>query len=216
MTYLLIILPAAVLLTLLLLHEKRGNRKALLAIKTLLSLLFVATAAIQPRPVPVFFLYIFIGLILCLAGDVFLALPEEFFKKGLVAFLLGHVFYILGFASLTKAAQWFSPGALFFFLLSAIVFFWLRPKLGAMLGPVLAYIAVITVMVTVAWAVFRDPAVPAPGRWSVLMGAVLFYLSDIFVARNKFVRNEFLNRLAGLPLYYLGQFLLAFSPGMVR
>jgi hypothetical protein len=35
------------------------------------------------------------------------------------------------------------------------------------------------------------------------------------VARNKFIRNEFLNRLVGLPLYYLGQFLLAFSIGQV-
>jgi uncharacterized membrane protein YhhN len=212
---LLIILPAAVLLTLLLLHEKRGNRKTALAVKTVLSLLFVAAAAVQPRPVAGFFLYVFAGLILCLAGDVFLALPEKFFKAGLAAFLLGHGFYILGFAAPTKVRLWFSPGALFFVVLGAAVFLWLRPRLGAMLGPVLAYVAVITVMVAGAWAVFREPAVPAPGRWLVLTGAVAFYLSDVFVARNKFIRNEFLNRLVGLPLYYLGQFLLAFSVGRV-
>jgi hypothetical protein len=49
----------------------------------------------------------------------------------------------------------------------------------------------------------------------ILAGAVSFYFSDVFVARNKFINNEFRNRLVGLPLYYLGQFLLAFSPGMV-
>jgi uncharacterized membrane protein YhhN len=215
MIYLFMILPAGVLLPLLLFHEKRANRKSALAVKTLLSLLFVAAGAIQPCPVAGFYLYILAGLVLCLAGDVFLALPEKFFKAGLAAFLLGHVFYILGFAALTNAELWFSAGALFFFILSAAVFLWLRASLGSLLVPVLAYIAVITVMAAAAWAVFREPAVPAPGRWLVLTGAVSFYFSDIFVARNKFLGNEFVNRLVGLPLYYLGQFLLAFSIGRV-
>jgi len=186
-----------------------------LATKTLLSLLFVATAAIQPHLVSGYYLFVLIGLILCLAGDVFLALPEKFFKAGLVAFLLGHVFYIIGFAALTKIAQWFSTGALAFFIVSGIVFFWLRPHLGDMLGPVLVYIVVITVMVSAAWAVFRETALPVSGRVLILAGAVSFYFSDVFVARNKFINNEFRNRLVGLPLYYLGQFLLAFSPGIV-
>lgn len=51
------------------------------------------------------------------------------------------------------------------------------------------------------------------GRFMVLIGAVLFYISDIFVARNRFIKKEYLNRLCGLPLYYCGQFLLAFSIG---
>ncbi|MFW6361887.1 MAG: lysoplasmalogenase family protein, partial [Spirochaetota bacterium] len=41
----------------------------------------------------------------------------------------------------------------------------------------------------------------------------LFFTSDIFVARNKFVADGFINRLLGLPLYYGGQFLLALSIG---
>jgi hypothetical protein len=50
-------------------------------------------------------------------------------------------------------------------------------------------------------------------RLLVLCGAFSFYLSDIFVARQRFVTPSFFNRLAGLPLYYLGQFLLASTPG---
>ncbi|HDP24776.1 MAG TPA: lysoplasmalogenase, partial [Deltaproteobacteria bacterium] len=42
-----------------------------------------------------------------------------------------------------------------------------------------------------------------------------FYISDIFVARNRFVKQEFINRALGLPLYYLGQFLIAFSLGQL-
>ena len=212
MNHFLIIFLATVLLSLLLFHEKKENRKAALITKTLLSLLFVFTAFIQPHSSINYFQYLIGGLILCLIGDVFLGLPEKFFKAGLVAFLLGHVFYILSFATLTNIGQWGSLGALLLFLISAIVFFWLRPRLGAMIVPVFIYILVITVMISAAWGVFWKTTLPASGRALILLGAISFYLSDVFVARNKFIRNEFLNRLVGLPLYYLGQFLLAFSP----
>ncbi len=206
---------AAILLPLLLVHEKKEKSKPVLMTKTVLSLLFVITAAVQPHPISNYYLYLFVGLIFCLAGDVCLALPKKFFKAGLAAFLLGHVFYIVGFTTLTRIGQWFSPGALFFFILSAVVFFRLRPHLGVMRGPVFIYVVVITVMVSAAWAVFWKTALPASGRALIFLGALSFYFSDVFVARNKFVKNEFLNRLVGLPLYYLGQFLLAFSPGWI-
>jgi hypothetical protein len=41
--------------------------------------------------------------------------------------------------------------------------------------------------------------------------AVSFYFSNVFVARDRFLKPEFLNRLIGLPLYYFGQFLLPFQ-----
>jgi len=45
---------------------------------------------------------------------------------------------------------------------------------------------------------------------------VSFYISDLFVARDRFFKTEFSNRLLGLPLYYAGQFLLAFSVGLIK
>ena len=53
------------------------------------------------------------------------------------------------------------------------------------------------------------------GNVKILAGAIAFYLSDLFVARDRFLKNDFINRLVGLPLYYLGQFLLAFSVGFL-
>ena len=38
-----------------------------------------------------------------------------------------------------------------------------------------------------------------------LAAALLFYASDFFVARDRFVRPGFVNRLIGLPLYYAAQ-----------
>jgi uncharacterized membrane protein YhhN len=52
-------------------------------------------------------------------------------------------------------------------------------------------------------------------RRLVFLGALFFYISDLFVARHRFVRAAFENRLAGLSLYYAGQFMLAVSIGSV-
>ena len=98
---------------------------------------------------------------------------------------------------------------------SALAFLWLRPHLGEMLLPVLAYIVVITLMVIGAWAAFSQPTLSPRGPQLLFVGAIMFYLSDLFVARDRFVKEGWINRLLGLPLYYLGQFLLAFSIGLV-
>ncbi len=51
--------------------------------------------------------------------------------------------------------------------------------------------------------------------WPVLPGAVLFFLSDLAVARDKFVTPGFPNRAVGLPMYYAAQILFAVSTGML-
>lgn len=94
---------------------------------------------------------------------------------------------------------------------SGAIFIWLRPHLGRMLVPVGAYVAVITVMVIGAASVLGERTADLSGRTLVFSGAVLFYVSDIFVARQQFVAGQYLNRLLGLPLYYAAQFMIAFS-----
>ncbi len=84
-----------------------------------------------------------------------------------------------------------------------------------MLVPVCLYIVVISVMMAAAWAAFLNPGLAPKGAWALFLGALCFYVSDIFVARDRFVKSQFLNRLLGLPLYYGGQFLIAFSVGLV-
>jgi uncharacterized membrane protein YhhN len=207
---------AVVLLGFLLYFEKTGQPRLKLAVKTALSLLFVVTVLLQPNSQTPFGRLLTVGLILCLWGDVFLALTEpKWFKAGLGVFLLGHVLYVASFTRLAPGSAWFSVGALVFLAASAGVYWWLRPNLGEMHIPVAAYILVITFMVFGALGVYRQPVLAIPGRSMILLGAVLFYLSDLFVARDQFIKKEFLNRLIGLPLYYGGQFLLAFSPGFL-
>jgi uncharacterized membrane protein YhhN len=94
---------------------------------------------------------------------------------------------------------------------SGFVYFRLKPHLGTMRTPVLLYLIVITIMVIGAWTVLGDSRLTRFGRIMVFAGALGFYFSDVFVARDRFWKREFFNRLIGLPMYYIGQFLLAFS-----
>jgi len=216
MTNTFIIIFGIILLYGLLFYEKRKNGVPLFMAKSILSLLFVMTALLQPRPVPAYYHYLLVGLIFCLIGDVCLALPQEkAFRTGLVAFLIGHVFYIFSFSSLVQISHWISIGPFIFLGMSAFIFFWLRPHLKSMLIPVLLYIVVITVMGVGAWAVSWKSSFRISGRVLILAGSLCFYFSDVFVARDKFIKEEYLNRLLGLPLYYAGQFMLAFSIGLL-
>ena len=213
----LMIILGIILLSGLLYYEKKKYRLPLLIVKSILSLLFVTTALLQPHPVPAYYHYLLVGLIFCLVGDVCLALPQEkAFMGGLVAFLIGHIFYIFSFSSLTQIDHWISAGLFTIFGLSALIFLWLRPHLKSMLIPVLLYILVITVMASGAWAVFSKSFFPISGRAFIFAGSLCFYFSDLFVARDKFIKEEYRNRLLGLPLYYAGQFLLAFSIGVLK
>ncbi len=157
-----------------------------------------------------------IGLVLGLVGDVFLALGENpsCFRAGLAAFLLGHLAYVAAFGLHTRPGDWLQPGVLVLWAAAVVVFRWLRPNLGRMLVPVAAYVVVITFMVWAAWAALWGGRMNPAGARLILVGAVCFYLSDLFVARDRFMRPGYVNRLLGLPLYYLGQFLIAFSVGL--
>jgi uncharacterized membrane protein YhhN len=214
---LLILALAPLLLGGLLYFEKRENATGILPVKTVLSLLFILTAVIQPDPLMPYSRFLVVGLFFCLAGDVLLALPQRMtFLLGLVAFLLGHVFYVVAFLSAAGLTTWIVLGAVLIGPPSTFIYRWLRPHLGDMGLPVLLYVVIITVMVMGAFALWGQGPFRMTGRIMVLMGAICFYVSDVFVARDRFIVKEFINRLAGLPLYYGAQFLLALSVIFLR
>jgi len=212
-----IIILAAILLAGLLHFENKDNRKGLLPTKTVLSSLFILAVLVQAHPICWYYRFLLVGLVFCLGGDIFLALPrKKMFLFGLVSFLLGHVFYIFGLVYAARTSQWTWVGMLTVFVISWWVYFWLRPHLGSMRTPVLLYVIVISIMLSAAWSVLGDSNLAQSGRITVFAGALSIYLSDVLVARDRFLKKEFLNRLIGLPLYYTGQFLLAFSVGLLR
>jgi uncharacterized membrane protein YhhN len=70
--------------------------------------------------------------------------------------------------------------------------------------PVVAYVAVISLMVVTAVG-----AAAATGQAAIGVGGICFYLSDLHVARHRFVSQSFWNKAWGLPLYYAAQLILA-------
>lgn len=115
-------------------------------------------------------------------GDVLLMLPDEdFFVGGLVAFLSAHIFYIWIFS---RGATLHSLRILPFLMYAGLLMAGpLYGKLPENLQiPVYSYVAVITLMGIVAS--LRDTQ--RPGYELVLIGSILFILSDSFLALNKF------------------------------
>jgi uncharacterized membrane protein YhhN len=212
-----IVVLAATLLTKLLYDEKKTTASGRLLFKVLLSSLFVFAILIQPHHIRQYYQCLLAGLIFCMGGDICLAVPrEKMFLAGLVFFLLGHSFYIFGFFHVANPGMWTWAGSIIVLLISTGIYFRLKSHLGAMNIPVIFYIAVITVMLSGAWSVFVDSGLTLSGRMMVVSGALFFYISDLFVARNRFVKKKFINRLIGLPLYYAGQFILAYSVGVLK
>jgi uncharacterized membrane protein YhhN len=74
---------------------------------------------------------------------------------------------------------------------------------GRLRAAVVAYVAAIVAMMIGALA--------AHANLRLVVGAALFFASDLAVARDRFVKTAFLNKLCGLPAYYAAQLLIAWS-----
>ncbi len=176
--------------------------------KPLASLCFVALALVAGALESVYGQILLLGLVLCLAGDVFLiASGDRTFLLGLGSFLLGHLAYAAAFFQLpwSPVGLWVSiPPVL---VLAVASLRWLWPHVAKpMKGPVVAYVAVICGMLLMAGTTWgSSPAM------AIVIGAWGFAVSDLAVARNQFVAPGFGNRLWGLPLYFGAQLLLAWS-----
>jgi uncharacterized membrane protein YhhN len=148
--------------------------------------------------------WVLAALVLSVVGDVLLLSSEKrYFLGGLAAFLVAHVAYSIAFVVLGVAPLAVLAAAVPFGVFAAGTWRWLSPHVGGMARPVIAYILVITTMVCLAVGV--AVVEPRPTRLALLAAAVLFFASDLCVARNRFVAPGPINRAIGLPLYYLAQ-----------
>lgn len=151
------------------------------------------------------------GLVLSWWGDVLL-IPQDrplVFRAGIFVFLLGHVAYVLAFASLGLDLAAAGLAALVLLVIAIGVLRRLGPVVPrALLFPVRAYVLVISTMLLCAVG-----AVAQGGNPGIALGAAMFYVSDLAVARDRFIASGFVNAAWGLPLYYGGQLVLAGTLG---
>lgn len=207
------ILLCALAVAALLVAERRRSQRGKWIAKPLASAAFVATALAAGALQSDYGLLVLVALGLCLVGDVLL-IPlgrPNVFRAGVFAFLLGHVAFAAAFLTQPLHPAWLVAAAVVLGGLLWRVWHWLRPALPFdMRVAVLAYLVVIGSMATLAmgWAGAGGPAIAA-------VGALAFTASDISVARDRFVHEDFFNRAWGLPLYYCAQLLLALTPAAV-
>ena len=159
--------------------------------------------------------WMLVGLVFGAIGDVaLLGRSKHAFLAGLGAFLVGHVAYVVGIAQLVEPAVWLTHAGWLAIVpavvgIAVVVVLWTR--LRSLKLPVIAYVAAIVAMVIAALAAARAGALPEPQRCWLAIGAGLFFVSDLAVARDRFVGRSFTNKLWGLPAYYAAQLLIAWT-----
>jgi len=176
--------------------------------KPLAALCFVALALHLDALQSVYGRWLLAGLLLCLLGDVLLiAKSDAAFLAGLASFLLGHLLYGVAFLTLPLNPTALLAGVVLAAALLGTTLRWLWPEVPApMRAPVAAYMLAIGAMLVLATG-----SIGVPGAGFIVAGAWGFAISDIFVARQQFVKTEPINRRLGLPLYFAAQLTLAYS-----
>jgi uncharacterized membrane protein YhhN len=150
-----------------------------------------------------------LGLALALStlGDILLDLdPERLFVFGLGSFLIAHVVYI--FLFVRNRRRTIALGASRVLLAALVLLYsigvsaWLLPSLGGLIVPVAIYMCAITAMVVSAiLARFQNP-------W-IVVGAILFLISDSLLAVNKFKTPIPYRDFLVWSTYYAGQYGIA-------
>lgn len=155
------------------------------------------------------------GLLFGALGDALLAWSPDTFLYGAFAFLIGHLFYIALFlrtgigviAALKQAPRLI--GGIALIIAAFVITTLLVPSDNSMFVPLSVYTGVLTLM---ALSSFTLPA----SRWPAMAGAVLFFVSDGFVAANLFHPLDdptlaYWRSFAGWMIYWAGQAAICFG-----
>jgi len=169
------------------------------------SVLFVLLGLCGPTASPVFTWLMRAGLVGCALGDF---LGPSNFQLGAIMFLAAHLAFSAAFLAHGIDRQRLLTRLPIVVVASlGLVAAWLWPHIPSHDRTlVVAYTTVISIMAILAGGLNRSPAQSLlwPGAW-------IFYVSDIFVARWRFVDPSAINGLACYSLYYFACLLLAWG-----
>lgn len=156
-----------------------------------------------------------LGIIFSFTGDILLMISlDRFFIFGLVAFLLAHTAYVIGFnIPLPEFSLW---GIVFAVMVSLGGTRIIRRILAALASkgrsalrtPIIVYSLAISLMLLSAMMKLMDITWGAGAALLVSGGAFMFYISDIILAWNKFVAPIQNGRVYNIAAYHLGQIML--------
>jgi uncharacterized membrane protein YhhN len=143
-------------------------------------------------------------------GDVLLlSRHPTFLLAGISSFFVAHIAFSAAFVLKLISINAFAICLILTSLLSVSILIWLWKYLhGFFRFAVPIYLLAVMLMLSLAVAA---SAVSLPQ--TVGVAALAFAVSDISVARDRFVERDVLNKAWGLPLYYFAQILFAASVG---
>lgn len=153
-----------------------------------------------------FCLPIFLGVMISAVSD---AVIHFFLGAGAVAFMAAHGCFIAAFLLRAPVSL---PFTLALFVLAAggaLLLF--RPhfeKIGKMLPLCLLYVAVLSSMFALGFPLAFTAGTSA---LPITAGALLFYVSDLLVAKNVFLSSSKRSEAAAMTTYYAAEFLFALS-----
>jgi uncharacterized membrane protein YhhN len=193
-----------------------GNHRLEYFAKPATLLILILWFSIQlPDLPPLFSVWFFFGLILSLIGDIFLMLPEENFIKGLIAFLLSHITYIIAFnltgliMNLESLLIATAVALVTWIILRRIVDSMRVSGRSSLITPVIFYGAVLSLMLwSAVTRVLHSDWEPLAG-WLTALGGALFYFADASNAWNRFVGQLPGGRLFEMITYHLAQLILS-------
>ncbi|MGD9561497.1 MAG: lysoplasmalogenase family protein [Pyrinomonadaceae bacterium] len=186
----------------------KDKHSAACAAKAVASTSFVALAFANGALETSYGQAILAALLLSWLGDMLLLSPKHsFLLAGMAAFFAAHIAFMAAFGQKEIDLTWLGGALAATGVLSVLVIVWLWKYLGGVYKvAVPLYLAAIMVMTSLAVAA---SSVSLPQ--TVALAAIAFAVSDISVARDRFIDNSIANKAWGLPLYYLAQVLLAAS-----
>jgi uncharacterized membrane protein YhhN len=201
------VILTAVAVPVLLVAEARSSTAIAGLAKGVASSAFVAAAVAVGALSTPYGRAVLVALALSWAGDLLLlSRAERLFLAGLGAFLAAHLAYVVAFVLWGIDGQSLALALLPVTVLALVVARWLLPHVGArMRAPVVAYMVALSTMVALA----AGASTWGAGTPLMLGAAVAFLVSDVSVARDRFVSPGLVNQVWGLPLYYGAQ--LAFA-----
>ncbi len=149
------------------------------------------------------------ALALCWLGDY---VGPGRFMTGLAAFLLAHFVFMAAFWVRGIEVKRLVGSIVVVLAVSGGLAFWLFPRVPAAdRVPIVAYVLVINAMMVLAGGTRGGP-----GHLLIVLGAAAFYVSDVLLARGKYVSSGSFNTVIGYPLYYTACMLFAYSAAARR
>jgi uncharacterized membrane protein YhhN len=152
-----------------------------------------------------------VGLMFSLTGDIFLMLDRSQFIKGLLAFFLAHVAYIVTF---NLGGIIFNGSLLVLAILIVLLAFILVRRIAAglrassnqkLIPPVAVYAVVLALTFWSTLSTFWRPGWIGRPAWLTAIGGGLFFLSDSLLAWDRFVEALPKGRFWTMLTYHLAQ-----------